>query len=142
MKALLEIKKQVEIEILEVKAKPTQWKSAIVDGNDDVEGILIPCRFGDCWCPIININTGVITNWKKGVTAEIYYKICDNGSYYLKDSEYNPLASIEEDYVPNILCPKSTGYGDYIIMDINENGQIKDWNPTLEGFEGIEEVEE
>lgn len=31
-------------------------------------------------------------------------------------------------YVPDFLCPKSEGYGDYIIMDIDSNGFIKNWD--------------
>ena len=33
--------------------------------------------------------------------------------------------SIEEDYVPNRLIPGE--YGDYIIMTIDENGKIAEW---------------
>lgn len=34
-------------------------------------------------------------------------------------------------YVPEVMCPKDNGYGDYIIMDIDENGFIQGWNKEL-----------
>jgi hypothetical protein len=106
-----------------------------VNGVVDEEGKLIPCREGEYWCPIIDIDTGIIQNWKQGVKADIHYKICDDGSYYLLDAEGNAVLSIEQDYVPSILSPKESGYGDYIIMDIDESGQIADWDGAdLTGF--------
>lgn len=136
MKATLKIKKEVMLKTLEVKAGVRYWEDGTVNGVDDENGDLIPCRDGDYWCPIIDLDTGVITNWTKGVKAEIHYKVCDDGSYYLKDMKGNIAMSIEDDYVPDILCPKEEGYGDYIIMDIDENGKIKDWEANIDGFIG------
>jgi len=44
------------------------------------------------------------------------------------------VLSIENDYVPEIMCPKENGYGDYIIMIVDENGKIENWKQTLDGF--------
>ena len=33
-----------------------------------------------------------------------------------------------EGYAPEFMCPKDRGYGDYIIMDIDENDYIQDWD--------------
>ena len=33
-------------------------------------------------------------------------------------------------YVPAFLSPKEESYGDYIIMDIDENGKIDNWKPN------------
>ena len=134
MKATIKVKKEVEIKTLEVKAGVRYWGTAEVNGVDDEMGDLIPCRDDDYWCPIIDIETGIITNWIQGTTAEIHYKVCDDGSYYLKDENNETVLSIEENYVPNILCPKENGYGDYIIMDIDESGQIQDWKINIDGF--------
>jgi len=85
---------------------------------------------------VIDIDSGIITNWKQGVKAEVHYKVCDEGSYYLQDAEGNTILSIEQDYVPKIMCPNKNSYGDYIIMNIDENGQIANWNsdPDIEDF--------
>lgn len=134
MKTTIKVEKEVELKTLAVKAGVRYWEDAKVDGVKDVDGSLIPCRQGDLWCPIIDINSGFITNWKQGVKAEVHYKVCDAGSYFLQDAEGNNVLSIEENYVPDIMCPKESGWGDYIIMDIDENGQIANWKVTLDGF--------
>ena len=134
MKANVKIEKEVELKTLVVKAGVRYWEDATVNGVEDSEGDLIPCKDGDLWCPVIDVDSGVIKNWEQGVAAEVHYKVCDAGSYYLEDAEGNIVLSREDNYVPDILCPKEEGYGDYIIMDIDENGQIANWQPILDGF--------
>lgn len=135
MKAEVLVKQEVEITTLEVKAGVRYWEDSEFNGENDTEdGELVPCKIGSLWCPIIDIDSGIITNWKHGVKAEIHYKVVDNGSYYLKDSNGNVIASIEHDYVPKILCPKKNGYGDYIIMDVDENGKISNWKQDISSF--------
>lgn len=139
MKTKIKVEKEVELKTLVVKAGVRYWEDATVNGEEDTDGNLIPCRDGDLWCPIIDFDSGVIINWKQGVAAEVHYKVVDAGFYYIHDADFNVVLSREYNYVPDILCPKEEGYGDYIIMDIDENGQIANWIPTLEGF--IEEDE-
>lgn len=135
MKLTIKVKKDVDIQTLWVKAGVRYWEDATVNDVEDENGDLIPCREGDYWCPIINIDNGIITNWTQGVTANIHYKVCDDGTYKLKDSDCNTVV-IREDYVPKILCIDDNGYGDYIIMKIDENGQILNWhkNPPIKDF--------
>ena len=135
MKANIKIEKEVDIKILSVEAGVRYWEDATVNGEEDVKGDLIPCRKGGLWCPEIDIDNGVILNWKQGTTAKIHYKVCDGGSYYLKDEDYNVVMSIEDDYVPSIMCPKESGYGDYIIMNVDENGKIQNWKIKISDFE-------
>lgn len=127
MKITLKIEKEYEVKTLSVSAGVRYWEDATINGEEDTDGSSIPCRQGGCWTPEIDIDTGVITNWTKGIKAEIHYKICDSGCYYLRDAEGYVIASIEDEYVPKIMCPKSEGYGDYIIMDVDETGKIADW---------------
>ena len=134
MKVKIKIEQEVEIKTLEVKANARYWEDATIDGVEDTEGKLTPCRVGDLFCPIIDIETGIITNWKQGVKANIHFKVCDEGSYYLKDAEGKTILSIEDNYAPSILCPKDNGYGDYIILDIDENGKIDGWKADLSSF--------
>lgn len=134
MKVTIKVEKEVELKTLLIKADVRYWEDAIVNGIEDIDGDLIPCKQGELWCPIIDIDSGVITNWEQGIKAEVHYKVCDAGSYYLQDSEGNTVLSIEENYVPKIMCPKESGYGDYIIMDIDENGKIANFVQTLDGF--------
>lgn len=133
MKIKVLVKQEVEISVLSVKAGVRYWEDATVNGVEDEEGKLIPFRDGDYWCPIIDINSGKILNWPKGTKADIHYKVCDDGTYTLISPEGKEV--IEKDgYVPEIMCPKEQGYGDYIIMDIDENGQIQNWKPFVKDF--------
>ena len=125
MKVKIKVEKEVEISYCQVKAEVRYWEDATIDGVEDVNGHLIPCREGKLWCPLINIDTGRIVNWEKGKTASVHFKVCDAGSYYLEDEYRGEIASIEDDYVPNGLIPGE--YGDYIIMNIDGDGKIKEW---------------
>lgn len=127
-------RKMEEVKTLYVSAGVRYWKDAEVNGVEDTEGILIPCRRGNNWCPVIEIETGTITNWVAGVVADVHYKICDDGKYTLASSSGATVKSIYG-YVPNIICPKSEGFGDYIIMKIDENGKIANWKIDLSDFE-------
>lgn len=69
-----------------------------------------------------------------GKTASIHYKICDAGTYILLDDNMNEIKSIDG-YVPDIMCPEGKGYGDYVIMHVDEKGFIKNWKVVLNEFE-------
>lgn len=134
MKTTIKVEQEVDITTLLVRANVRYWEDAEIDGVQDTDGTLTPCRNGDLWCPIIKVDEGIISNWEKGKTAKIHFKVCDDGSYYLCDNEGNVVLEIEGDYVPAMLCPDDDGYGDYIIMSIDENGKIEGWRPSLDGF--------
>ena len=135
MKALVKTTKEVEIKTLQVKAPVQYTEDATVNGIKDENGDLMPCmKNNEMWEPEIDIDTGIIRNWRQGVKADIHYKVCDSGSYYLLDAEGNTVLSIEENYVPKIMCPKERGYGDYIIIEVDEDGKISGWKANIEDF--------
>lgn len=135
MKTTIKVEKEVDIKTLRVAAGVRYWEDAKINGVEDTEdGDNMPGKFGEAWCPVIDFETGVVKDWPKGVTADIHYKVCDNGCYYLLDENDSVILKIEQDYVPRCMCPEANGYGDYIIMKIDENGQIAKWNPTLDNF--------
>lgn len=140
MKKMIIAQKEVELKTLHVAALVRYWEDGEVSGVEDTEGELIPCREGELWKPIIDLDTGVILNWEKGKSAKVHYKVCDCGSYYIKDANDETILSMEQEYVPAMLCPIEPGYGDYIIMEINEEGKIKGWVPDLE--EWLDEIAE
>ena len=140
MKVKIKIKKKVEITTLQVKAGVRYWVDSEINGEADTEnGQNVPCKDGQNWCPEIEIATGKILNWKQGVKAEIHYKVCDCCGWELKDEFGNIILSAEDGYVPETLAPKDKGYGDYIIMDIDENGMIADFNFDITDFQNEEE---
>lgn len=128
------VKKQVKVKTLDCFIDARYWEDATVNGVEDTDGHLIPCRLDKTWRPTIELQTGKILNWQQGVTASIHYKVCDAGQYDLLDEDGNVIAS-HSGYVPKMLCPKENGYGDYIIMDILEDGTIVDFEPNFEIFE-------
>jgi hypothetical protein len=138
MKTTIKVEKEVELKTLHVAAGVRYWEDSEVNGVTDDDGELMPCRTGETWLPIIDIDSGKIINWKQGVKASIHYKVCDNGHYELKDEEGNTCLEIDG-YVPSCMSPKESGYGDYIIMDIDENGQIADWEFDINDFHADED---
>lgn len=135
MKIEIVTKQSVEVKYLQAKCGVRYWEDASVDGVEDTDGTLIPCREGDLWSPLIELETGRILNWKQGVEASIHYKVCDAGEYMLLDAAKEVVKRIA-DYVPAIMSPKDSGYGDYVIMDVNADGVIQNWKPNLRAFDG------
>ena len=76
------------------------------------------------WDITIDLNELKVLNWPEGTTALIHYKVCDDGTYYLLDSDKNILME-KNCYVPTFLSYIGEGYGDYVIMSINKNGYLE-----------------
>lgn len=136
MKVKIKVEKEIELKTLVVKAKVWYWKDSTINGTDDTEnGDLVPCKVGELWQPIIDIDTGIITNWEQGTTAQIHYKVCDCCGWLIFDDRENIVLSEKDGYVPDTLCPKETPDGVYIIMDIDENGKIDKWKFDIDDFQ-------
>jgi len=125
--------RQVEVTHLKAECGVRYWEDATVNGVEDSEGTLVPCRSGRDWAPVIDLVTGQIKDWPEGKTAKIHYKVCDDGRYALLDASGAEVASITG-YVPKIMCPGGSGYGDYVIMNIDGSGKIEGWHPDLSPF--------
>lgn len=103
------------------------WEDTILNGIEDGDKN-ISCINGDIWNPIIDLETGIITNWKKGDVADVHYKSADCNSFYLLDENKNIITEELEGYVIDTMCPSDNGYGDYVIMCIDKNGKIENFN--------------
>lgn len=134
MKVSIKIEKEVDLKLMHVCANVRYWEDGEVNGEEDTDGV-IPCRDGNTWNPTIDIETGVITNWTKGDTASIHYKVVDCCSWNFEDALGDMYLTVENEYVPRCLSPKENGYGDYIIMDIDENGKIQNWKFSIDQFQ-------
>lgn len=110
------------------------WEDARVNGVEDADGSLIPLRVQDTWRPLITLATGQIEGWPGGTTADIHYKVCDDGKYALLDADREALRTIEG-YVPKMLSPGGRGYGDYVIMTVGPDGLIEGWSADLSYFD-------
>lgn len=124
-----------------VDARVRYWEDATVNGVSDVDGNLIPCRVGNSWMPSIDLASGKILGWPQGTEADIHYKVCDDGDYWLADAAGNKLLKWGGDYVPDrLLCVGDRGFGDYIILYVKEDGAIAGWIPPVIDFEQWMEV--
>ena len=139
MKIELTVKKEFEVKTLLVEADVRYWQDATVNGVEDENGDLIPCRVGDTWKPIIDLETGLITNWEKGKEADIHYKVCDEGEYWLQDENGENIVKAKGYYVPEFLSIGANGYGDYIIMKVDKDGKINNWRFDSEPFTNEDE---
>ena len=124
-----------EVEYLQSILKIRDWSVSTVNGKKDKQKQM-PCREqSDYWKPLIELKTGQILNWEKGVTASTRYKVSDSGVYRLLDKDKNVVAE-REGYVPRLLAPEDKSFaGDYVMMNIDENGFIKNWKPVLNQFD-------
>jgi hypothetical protein len=138
MKIKLKIEKEFDVMYLQAESGVRYWEDTTVNDQEDTQGDLIPCRNGDYWKPLININTGIIENWQIGKKADIHYKCCDDGTYRLLDQNKKEIISIDG-YVPNMMCPKEDGYGDYVIMDVDSEGRIQKWKVDFSYFQNNED---
>lgn len=121
---------------IEVGADVRYWDDARLNGQEDTAGN-IPLRKGDSWCPVIDLQTGEVIGWPDGVAADVHYKVCDQGEYWLLDESKQRIAKWKGYYVPDdILCVGDNGYGDYIIFKIGVDGRINGWrNPGIDDDE-------
>jgi len=128
------------------------FESGTVNGEDDItweeqeKGVMpkVPCceirtvkkyniwigKYEDKeelrWCPIIDVDSGVVINWKKGTTLDCYYKTSDECAFDYEQDGVTVLSY--DDYVPDFLSIEDEGYGDYIIIKIDEEGRIHNWD--------------
>lgn len=110
------------------EVEPRYWEDADINGVCDSDGTLIPLRDGDKWIIRIDLANGRICDWPEGVSAKIHYKVCDAGAYWLESRSGVRLAALKDGYVPTAyLCPEGDGFGDYIIMNVDSDGTIRNY---------------
>lgn len=118
------------------------WNTNFPDTNEESERImkLTPCvvrkdigyRESDYWEIVIDLDEGKVLNWPEGFCLDTHYKVCDDGEYVFLDKDMNEVVNItkiyQQYYVPDFLAIGDDGYGDYVYIDINGDGTIKDFN--------------
>ena len=124
-----------EVSYLKAECGVRYWDDAEVNGQqDDETSPRMPFASPDAWNVLIELDSGRIVDWPQGTTASVHYKVCDDGRYALLDADKREVVSISG-YVPEMMCPKDNGYGDYVIMDIGADGTIADWRIDFDPFE-------
>ncbi|UNK39333.1 hypothetical protein MNR02_06410 [Shinella sp. H4-D48] len=125
-----------DVKYLQADCGVRYWEDGTVNGVvDDDDNPAMPFASKDSWTILIDIEAGIIIDWPKGTTADVHYKVCDDGVYSLLDADRKEVKQIDG-YVPSIMCPEGNGYGDYVIMKIDGDGKIENFVPDLSDFEG------
>lgn len=75
----------------------------------------------------IDVETGEVIGWPKGIAMNIYWKIVDEGLYQYLDTNDNIIFEYDG-YVPIELAINDDGYGDYVILNIKSDGFIENWD--------------
>ena len=153
MKVNIKVAKEVELDKILVKAGARYWQDceysedngetwveAIHDDDETNEEFKkhipfvikedIGYRTNDYWNLTIDVNTGKVKDWPKNFCIRTHFKVCDDGLYQVLDTEGNIVwDSIKSGYyyVPDFLAIGDEGYGDYMYLEIDGNGNIKDW---------------
>ena len=111
-----------DVKYLKIDVGPRYWEDSKINGVDDIswdEQKLgkqpnMPFavyneesskrRKSDSyrWQLIIDLETMKVLGWPNGVKADVFYKVCDDGTYFLLDDKQNILDE-KNCYVPRIL---------------------------------------
>lgn len=110
---------------LKIEANVRYWDDAIINDEQLESGENVPFKNGEVWTPTIDLKNGKVIDWPVGTEAKFHFKVCDAGTYYLLNEEKEVLASRHNNYVPSGLCHGDHGYGDYIIFNVDGNGNIE-----------------
>ncbi|TGY80904.1 hypothetical protein [Lepagella muris] len=136
MKKKIKVEEEIDLAGAECWIHPRHWSTSEINGveddDDNPQMPLIQEHLGEkAWHIIVNLDTGQICNWPQGTKASIHYKSVDENYIHILDDRLG-IVEEYEGYVPDFLCPKENGYGDYVIMDIDENGFIQNFNNNLD----------
>lgn len=119
-----------QIQYVQIVGKPLFLGNCWYNGESDEEGNIPILNKNKVLDFKIDVGTGKIVNWIDGDVAKIHYKVRDACDYLLLDKNGNQLISLNEYdqfYVPDFL-DFHKGYGDYLIMTINPNGFIEEFD--------------
>lgn len=142
MKRKIRVEKEFDIAVAECEVFARYWEDSDIDGiDDDAENPKMPCvsvtkhfHHGKkqlAWCPVIDLDRGCILNWPVGRTASIHYKSCDENRVVLRDRN-GDIVKDYNGYVPKILDPHRDVCDDYVIMEVDSNGYIMDFDNNLD----------
>lgn len=119
--------KEVEVKYIKADVAPRYWEDTSINGVADTEsGTNIPFKKDDAWIILVDLETGIVKDWPAGIEADIFYKICDGGLYFLLDESEKAVAFSKSRYVPRELQVLDND-NSYLNFKIFANGQIEGW---------------
>jgi hypothetical protein len=129
MKATISKPTEIEVSFIRIEI-PVRYEEEDIP-ND------FPMRDGDMWKATVAMDNGEIQDFKAPAGfdgAEMYMKVCDEGTYILLNHCGEEIARIESDYVPHGVIPGE--FGDYVNLRIGATGIIENWpdEPDVDEF--------
>lgn len=128
---------------VEAKSLRVEFPLRYLDEEDSGQASLpeapegVPGRHGNRYWLDIDIDTGKVIDWPPGQTVRLHEKVVDEGTYTLLGLvEGSIIHRTQEDYVPGFM--PGDHYGDYIILDIEADGTITNWNRGRRGAESYQ----
>ena len=119
-----------ELEIIRASMKVAFWYDATVNGvPEHLDAPVMPFLEADIWTIEIDVWKGRIIGWPQGTTATVDYKVRDQGCYEFLTADGVLLHHLTG-YVPAFLSPLTEGFGDYVNLEIDEDGFIAGWQRT------------
>ena len=115
---------------LKVDIEP-YWEDVSINGEEMESAEGVPFAKDDQLVFEIDLLKGEIVDWPKGVKAFFHCKVCDAGLYVLLD-ENKRVISTRADYVPDGVSHGAESYGDYVILNIDENGKIDKFERNID----------
>lgn len=108
-------------------------EAAVNYGEEEIANDF-PGRRGDLWAAAVDLDTGKIEGWPAGRAEKMHLTVKDCGTYFLFARDGNPVARLDNNYVPHGVVPGK--YGDTIELDIAEDGTVKNWprKPDVSAF--------
>lgn len=135
--------KTSDVKYLSVRIGVYFWEDIWINDvalDEDEDGSHVPFADEDgYWSFTIDLDNGRILGWKEEVEKkcpdlkeiETYIKCCDICYRTMLDKDMKPLHEEYNWYAPNILDFDDRdghyGYGDYIGLKIDSEGNIKNW---------------
>jgi hypothetical protein len=118
---------------LKIEANPRYLEDTYLNEKEDEKGeICIYDNTTGMLDFIIDMVEGKILGWDNTQEAKIHYKIVDEGKYYLIEYIAQYMYVIRKEYyscyvVDELLVINDKGYGDYMIMEVDKDGYIKNY---------------
>lgn len=130
MKVKLLTGTETEAKYIAFYVKP-MWHGYISVTSDSLsrDGRDMPCLCNNIWCPILDLDTGEIINWKEGCSADILIENTDACYASLMDANKKVLARAENEnfYCGNDSKPDDPYYYFAFKWSIDSNKKIKNW---------------
>lgn len=121
----VKFKRMVEIE------HDARYLVIIIPVDDDDMPANYPGRDDDEWRAVVDVDSGILMTetfcpWPSGYALDLQAKPRDSGTYKVLAENGELIAQVEQEYVPGWI---PGDYGDYICLNIGDDGKVANWCP-------------